>query len=143
MTGDPTAAPTPAPSVLAASPAFTILLSTDFEASRAFYGGTLGLRLLREDHHDPDHRLVYEAGEGTRLVITLSTVGTSDTQTQAAFRVPDIRLAVADLRSRGVRIMDYVAPDPVTDDGVADMHHSWAAWFFDPSGNCLAIVQPK
>ena len=49
----------------------------------------------------------------------------------------------ADLRARGVRIEEYTAPDPVTTDGVADMGHSWAAWFIDPSGNVLAIVQPK
>lgn len=131
------------PSLLAASPAYTILLSKDLEASRAFYGGTLGLPLVREDHSAADSRLVYLAGEGTRIVISGSTVGTSDTQTQCAFRVPDIRAAVTELRARGVRIMDYVAPDPVTDDGVADMHHSWAAWFIDPSGNCLAVVQAK
>jgi hypothetical protein len=28
-------------------------------------------------------------------------------------------------------------------DGVADMGHSWAAWFIDPSGNVIALVQPK
>jgi hypothetical protein len=26
---------------------------------------------------------------------------------------------------------------------VADMGHSWAAWFVDPSGKVLAVVQPK
>jgi hypothetical protein len=25
----------------------------------------------------------------------------------------------------------------------ADMGHSWAAWFVDPSRNVLAVVQPK
>jgi len=129
--------------LLGAAPAYTILLSLDLETSRHFYGEVLGLKLLREDHSDADHRLVYEAGEGTRIVISLSTVGTSDSQTQMAFRVPDVRAAVAELRSRGVKIEEYVAPDPVTDDGVADMHHSWAAWFIDPSRNCIAIVQPK
>jgi catechol 2,3-dioxygenase-like lactoylglutathione lyase family enzyme len=139
-----TASPNPPrPSVLTDAPVYTILLSLDLEASRHFYGELLGLRLLREDHSESDHRLVYAAGEGTRLVISQSTVGTSDSQTQAAFRVPDIRAAVAELRARGVKIEEYVAPDPVTDDGVADMHHSWAAWFIDPSRNCIAIVQPK
>jgi hypothetical protein len=57
--------------------------------------------------------------------------------------VPDIRAAVEDLRARGVRIEEYTAPDPVTNDGVADMGHSWAAWFIDPSSNVLAVVQPK
>ena len=75
--------------------------------------------------------------------MTLSTVGTSDTQTQMAWRVLDLPSAIADLRSRGVRIEEYTAPDPVTHDGIADMGHSWAAWFIDPSGNVLAMVQPK
>jgi hypothetical protein len=58
--------------------------------------------------------------------------------------VPDIHAAVADLRSRGVRIEAYVAPDPVTDaEGIADMGYVWAAWFIDPSGNVLAVVEPK
>ena len=133
----------PARSVLAGAPAYTILLSLDLDESRHFYGEVLGLKLLREDIDEHDARLVFEAGDGTRLVISRSTVGTSDSQTQAAFRVPDIRVAVADLRARGVKIEEYVAPDPVTTDGVADLGHSWAAWFIDPSRNCLAIVQPK
>jgi predicted enzyme related to lactoylglutathione lyase len=69
--------------------------------------------------------------------------GTSDSQTQLAWRVPDIQAALADLRARGDRIEEYVAPDPVTVNGVADMGHSWAAWFIDPSRNVLAVVQPK
>jgi hypothetical protein len=57
--------------------------------------------------------------------------------------VPDIHAAVADLRARGVHIEQYTEPDPVTVDGIADMGHSWAAWFVDPSRNVLAVVQPK
>ena len=49
----------------------------------------------------------------------------------------------ADLRARGVRIEEYEAPLPVTVDGVADMGHSWAAWFTDPSRNVLSVVQAK
>jgi len=125
--------------MLSDHPVFPILLSMDLDESRAFYGDTLGLEILRED---PD-RIVFRCGGGTQLVITESTVGTSDTQTQLAWRVPDLRLALADLRARGVRIEEYEAPDPVTVDGIADMGHSWAAWFTDPSGNVLGVVQPK
>jgi catechol 2,3-dioxygenase-like lactoylglutathione lyase family enzyme len=121
-------------------PVFPILLSTDLDAARAFYHDTLGLDILREDAGD---RIVFRCGAGTQLVVTLSTTGTSDSQTQLAWRVPDIRAAVAELRDRGVRIEDYEAPDPVTTDGIADMGHSWAAWFIDPSRNALAVVQPK
>lgn len=126
--------------VLNEYPVFPILLSRDLEASRAFYRDLLGLEIARED---PDDRIVFRTGGGTQLVVTRSTIGTRDTQTQMAWRVPDIHAAVAELRGRGVRIEEYVAPDPVTTDGIADMGDSWAAWFIDPSGNVLAVVQPK
>jgi catechol 2,3-dioxygenase-like lactoylglutathione lyase family enzyme len=126
--------------VLNDNPVFPILLSTDLDATRTFYRDLLGLDVLREDDGD---RIVFRTGGGTQLVVTASTVGTADTQTQIAWRVPDIRAAVAELRAIGVRIEAYEAPDPVTVDGVADMGHSWAAWFIDPSGNVLSVVQPK
>ena len=121
-------------------PVFPILLSTDLDATRTFYRDRLGLEIIRED---PGDRIVFRCGGGTQIAVTLSTTGTADTQTQMAWRVPDIQAALVDLRARGVRIEEYIAPDPVTTDGVADMGHSWAAWFIDPSGNVLAVVQPK
>ena len=120
-------------------PVFPILLSTDLKASRAFYEGLLGLEVARVD---PD-RIVFRCGGGTQIVVTESSVGTADSQTQMAWRVPDIHAALADLRARGVRIEEYAAPDPVTTGGIADMGHSWAAWFIDPSRNVLAVAQPK
>jgi len=126
--------------MLSDHPVFPIILSKDLTRSKAFYHDLLGLEILRED---PGDRVVFRSGGGTQLAVTLSTVGTSDTQTQLAWRVPDIHAAVAELRERGVRIEEYEAPDPVTTDGVADMGHSWAAWFIDPDRNVLAVVQPK
>ena len=126
--------------VLNDNPVFPILLSTDLDATRSFYHELLGLDIIREDDVD---RIVFRAGGGTQLVVTASTVGTNDTQTQMAWRVADIHAAVAELRARGVRIEEYEAPDPVTRDGIADMGHSWAAWFVDPSRNVLSAVQPK
>jgi catechol 2,3-dioxygenase-like lactoylglutathione lyase family enzyme len=124
-------------------PCYTILLSKDLDASREFYHGVLGLEIVREDPGpDVEPRIVFRTANG-RLILSKSTVGTSDTQTQMAWMVPDIHAAVAELRGRGVKIEDYEEPSPVTVDGVADMGYSWAAWFIDPSENCLAIVQPK
>jgi catechol 2,3-dioxygenase-like lactoylglutathione lyase family enzyme len=119
---------------------FPILLSKDLDASRAFYHGVLGLDILGDD----EERIVFRCGSGSQLSVTRSTVGTKDTQTQLAWRVPDIHAELADLRARGVRIEAYDAPDPVTDpEGIADMGYVWAAWFLDPSGNVLSVVQPK
>ena len=119
---------------------FPILLSTDLGASRAFYHDTLGLEILRQD----DERIIFRCGFGSRLALTLSTTGTSDTQTQLAWRVPDLHAALEDLRARGVRIEAYEAPDPVTDaDGIADMGYAWAAWITDPSRNVLGLIEVK
>ena len=126
--------------VLNEYPVYPILLSKDLDATRSFYCELLGLEIARED---PDDRSVFRTGGATQLVVTKSTIGTKDSQTQMAWRVADIHAAVAELRARGVRIEEYEAPDPVTTDGIADMGHSWAAWFIDPSGNVLAVVQPK
>jgi catechol 2,3-dioxygenase-like lactoylglutathione lyase family enzyme len=120
-------------------PVFPILLSTDLPASRTFYHDTLGLEIVRED----EERIVFRCGGGTQLLISRSTIGTADTQTQLVWRVPDLRAALADLRARGVRIEEYEAPGPVTVDGIADMGHSWAAWFTDPSRNVLSVIQSK
>jgi catechol 2,3-dioxygenase-like lactoylglutathione lyase family enzyme len=128
--------------VLGDHPVFPILLSTDMDASGRFYRDILGFELLREDVIDGEvDRLVFQCGHGTQVVISHSTVGTSDTQTQVAWRVPDLKAAIADLRVRGVQVEEYEAP--ATLEGVADMGHSWAAWFVDPSRNVLGIVQPK
>ena len=119
---------------------FPILLSKDLAKSLEFYHDTLGLEILRQD----EERIIFRCGSGSQLSVTLSTTGTADTQTQLAWRVPDIRAELADLRARAVRIEAYEAPDPQTDaDGVADMGFAWAAWILDPSGNALAIIQPK
>ena len=129
--------------MLADNPCYTILLSKDLDASRTFYHDVLGLDVIREDLGEGvEERIVFKTANG-RLILSKSTVGTSDTQTQMAWMVPDIRAAIDDLRSRGVRIEEYEAPDPVTTDGVADLGYSWAAWFIDPSRNVLAVVQPK
>ena len=118
---------------------FPILLSKDLTASRAFYHDTLGLDILRED----DERIIFRCGAGSQLAVTLSTTGTTDTQTQLAWRVPDLRAELADIRARGVPIQEYDVPDPKTEDGIADMGFAWAAWIIDPSRNVLGIMQPK
>jgi catechol 2,3-dioxygenase-like lactoylglutathione lyase family enzyme len=130
--------------MLSEYPITPILLSTDIEASKIFYRDTLGMELMREDVYDGVlDRMVFRTGETALFAISHSTIGTSDTQTQMVWRVPDIRAAVDELRARGVHVEEYDGPDLATDDGVADMRHSWTAWFVDPCRNVLGVVQPK
>ncbi|MEO8570303.1 MAG: hypothetical protein ABI553_01265 [Chloroflexota bacterium] len=46
---------------------------------------------------------------------------------------------MAELRGRGVTFEDYDAPR--TEDGIATIGASRAAWFKDPHGNLLAVIQ--
>jgi catechol 2,3-dioxygenase-like lactoylglutathione lyase family enzyme len=119
-------------------PVAPILLSTDLAESRVFYHGVLGLDIVRED----PGRTVYRSGDST-LIIREFTERTKDQQTQMAWLVPNVRAAVKDLRARGVHIEEYDTPGLVTVDGVADMGHSWVAWFMDPHDNVLAVAQGK
>lgn len=118
---------------------FPILLSRDLAESRTFYHDRLGLEILRDD----EERIIFRCGAGSQLAVTRSSTGTADRQTQLAWRVPDLRAELADLRARGIRIEEYEEPDPPTTDGIADMGYAWAAWIIDPHGNALAILQPK
>jgi hypothetical protein len=55
--------------------------------------------------------------------------------------VPDVRAAVADLRSRGVVFEEYDFPGLKTVDGVADLGDGSAAWFKDTEGNIVGVVE--
>jgi catechol 2,3-dioxygenase-like lactoylglutathione lyase family enzyme len=120
-------------------PISPVLLATDLAAARRFYQDLLGLEILSES----EEGIVFKSGD-TALEVSKSTVGTKDTQTQAFWRVPDIRAEVAELRARGVEIEDYDQPGLKTDeDSVADVGVAWVAYIIDPGKNALAIFQLK
>jgi len=87
--------------------------------------------------------VTFQCGGDSQLVVTKSSVGTKDEQTQAAFRVADVRAEVSDLRWRGVKIEDYDLPGLQTHDGIADIGFAWMAWFLDPAKNCVGLIQLK
>ena len=49
----------------------------------------------------------------------------------------------AELRSRGVELEHYNGPGLKTVDGVADVGFALAAWFVDPHGNSIGLLQFK
>jgi catechol 2,3-dioxygenase-like lactoylglutathione lyase family enzyme len=116
-------------------PVDVMLLSTDLAVARSFYEGKLGLELVLED----EQFLTFACGGDSRLVVTRSTVGTADEATKASWRVRDIVAEVAQLRARGVDVLDL--PDLNTVDGVADIGFAFAAWIVDPDRNSLGLLQ--
>ena len=125
--------------MLGDQPIDVMLLATDLGVAKEFYGEKVGLEVLIET----EQFLTFKAGGDSRLVVTLSTSGTSEEQTKASWRVDDIVAEVAELRSRGVDFAEYDSPDLKTVDGVADAGFALLAWFDDPSGNNIGLLQFK
>ena len=98
-------------------PIDVVPLAMDLAAAKAFYADTIGLRVLSETPGG----VTFQCDSDSQLVVTKSSVGTKDEQTQAAFRVADLRAEVSELRRRGVKIEDYNIPGLKTDDGIADI----------------------
>jgi catechol-2,3-dioxygenase len=125
--------------MLGEHPMDVVLLATDLESSKEFYAGKLGLEILDEN----EEAITYKCGGESQLVVTKSTTGTADEQTQAGWRVDDLAAELTELRSRGVAIQEYDMPGLKTVDGVADVGFALIAWIVDPHGNALGITQMK
>jgi catechol-2,3-dioxygenase len=125
--------------MLAEHPIDVMLLATDLATAKDFYGAKLGLEVLIET----DEFLTFKCGGDSRLVVTKSSEGSSEAQTKASWRVGDLAAAIADLRSRGVQVIDYDEPSLKTVDGIADVGFALTAWFTDPSGNTIGLMQFK
>jgi catechol-2,3-dioxygenase len=125
--------------MLAEHPIDVMLLATDLGTAKDFYGARIGLEVLIET----DDFVTFRCGGESRLVVTKSSEGSSEAQTKASWRVGDVAAAVADLRSRGVQVIDYDLPSLKTFDGVADVGFALTAWFTDPSGNTIGLMQFK
>jgi catechol 2,3-dioxygenase-like lactoylglutathione lyase family enzyme len=122
--------------VFAETEAFSGFAVPDLKAARAFYEGTLGLRVTEE--HD---------------LLTLHLVGNRDilvypkpdhapaNYTILNFPVDDIDAAVDGLRERGVELERYEGFDQ-DEKGIARPQDGPAiAWFTDPAGNILSVLQ--
>jgi catechol-2,3-dioxygenase len=125
--------------MLADHPIDPMILATDLTVAREFYGERIGLEVLIES----DDYLTFECGGNSRLVVTRSSAGTSESQTKASWRVTDLPAEVAELRSRGVEVEEYDQPGLKTVDGIVDVGFALAAWFVDPHGNSIGLLQFK
>ena len=123
--------------MLAAHPIDVMLLATDLNTAKDFYGHKVGLEIVLES----DQFITFRCGGDSRLVVTKSSAGSADRATKASWRVTDLAAEVADLRARGVDIDDL--PELGTIDGIADIGFAYAAWFTDPHRNAIGLLQLK
>ena len=125
--------------MLAKQPIDVMLTAPDLAAVKEFYGDRVGLDVLIES----DDFVTFRCGGDSRLVVTRTTTPSREQQTKASWRVTDVAAEVAELRTRGVAVVDYDEPGLVTVDGVADVGFALSAWFVDPGGNSIGLLQFK
>jgi predicted enzyme related to lactoylglutathione lyase len=124
--------------MLADSRAFSGFAVDDMDAAKRFYGETLGLRL----------------SDGEMGIAVLHLAGDRDTIiypkhdhepasfTILNFPVEDVEAAVDALTTRGVRFERYEGTDVETDEkGIFRGGGPLIAWFKDPAGNVLSVIQ--
>jgi len=113
----------------------TTLPTADVDRLRAWYEGVLGFTPMAIR----PNAVLYETTPGSVFAISRGSVLSSGSHTQMAFTVHDVEAEVADLKARGVVFEEYEAPP--TEGGIATIGPGRAAWFKDPDGNLLAVLQ--
>jgi catechol 2,3-dioxygenase-like lactoylglutathione lyase family enzyme len=117
------------------SRAFSGFSVNDVPAAKTFYGDTLGLQ-VSEDHGML--RLHLEGGHAT--VVYPKPDHTPATFTVLNFPVQDVERAVDALVERGVRFEHYEGMN-LDDKGIMRGQGPDIAWFKDPAGNILSVIQ--
>ena len=124
--------------MLTESKAFSGFAVPDLDEARAFYESTLGLKVTKE--HD---LLTLHLAGGRDTLIYPKPDFAPATYTILNFPVADIEATVDDLTARGVRFERY---DEFEQDekGIARASGNGGpdiAWFTDPAGNILSVIE--
>ena len=117
------------------SPAISGFSTNDIEKTRDFYAGTLGLEVT-EAH---GILTLHLSGGGSVLVYPKENHEPA-TYTALNFPVSDIERAVDRLVAAGIVLERYEGANQ-DERGIAREYGPPIAWFKDPAGNILAVVQ--
>jgi catechol 2,3-dioxygenase-like lactoylglutathione lyase family enzyme len=122
--------------MFAETKAFSGFAVPDLEQAREFYGGTLGLNVSE----DNDLLILHLAG-GRDTLVYPKPDHTPATYTILNFQVDDIDAAVDQLMRRGVQFERY--DDFGQDEKGISRGQSGPpiAWFTDPAGNILSVLE--
>jgi catechol 2,3-dioxygenase-like lactoylglutathione lyase family enzyme len=110
----------------------------DMKQARDFYEGTLGLEV---EVLDADHGVTrLHLGDGYVVLMYLSADMTPASYTMLNFEVADIDAAVDELAARGIAFERYDGFDH-DERGIVRSPGPQIAWFEDPSGNIISVLQ--
>jgi predicted enzyme related to lactoylglutathione lyase len=115
--------------------AFDAFAVDDLAQAKTFYGQTLGIP-VSEQHG----MLVLHLADGRDTRVYPKPDYTPATYTILMFQVDDIQAVVGELAERGVRFERYDGMDQ-DERGITRGGPPFAAWFTDPAGNILEMLQ--
>lgn len=123
--------------MFAKTKAFSGFAVNDLEKAKEFYGGMLGVRVSEERG-----LLTLHLAGGTDVLVYPKPDHTPASFTILNFPVDDIDKAVDELNVRGVRFerYDHIKAD---DKGISRGDGPPIAWFTDPAGNILSVLQVR
>jgi catechol 2,3-dioxygenase-like lactoylglutathione lyase family enzyme len=104
--------------------------------AREFYGDKLGLKEVNEN----DGGVTFASGD-TKLFVYEAPSGGTNQASSATWSIDDLAGVVEELKAAGVTFEHYEGMPIEWEGDIAVMGPTKAAWFKDPSGNTLALVQ--
>ena len=126
--------------MLGTSAAFASFAVDDIDAARTFYSETLGLKV--DEIPMPGGLLSITLAGGGNVMVYPKPDHTPATFTVLSFPVDDLDATVDALTAAGVEMTRYDGFDQ-DDKGIARGGPGPAiAWFTDPAGNILAVLEP-
>lgn len=118
-----------------ATKAFSSFAVHDIEKARSFYEGTLGV-----DVSENNGLLWLRVAGGSEVLVYPKADHAPASFTVLNFQVEAIDAAVDDLSSRGIRFERYEGLD-ADEKGIFRGAGPNIAWFTDPSGNILSVLE--
>jgi catechol 2,3-dioxygenase-like lactoylglutathione lyase family enzyme len=122
--------------MLAHKDAMATIAVKDTESAKKFYEGKLGLKPAPTQGPGV---LSYKSGGSTVLVYESQYAGTNKA-TAATWVVDDVEGVVRDLKGKGVSFEHYDMPETTRQGDVHVSGNTKVAWFKDPDGNILSVV---
>jgi catechol 2,3-dioxygenase-like lactoylglutathione lyase family enzyme len=123
--------------MLANSEAFSGFAAPDLAKAKQFYGETLGLNVSGQPE---DGAVTLELAGGRNVLVYIKPDHTPATYTILNFPVEDVEGTVDALAARGVEFEKY--EDFEQDEkGIFRGQGPLIAWFRDPAGNILSILE--
>lgn len=116
--------------------AFSSFSVKDLDEAKKFYGQMLGLSVS-----ESDEGLILQTKGGIDVFIYQKPDHTPATFTVLNFIVDDVDRAVDELTKLGIRFQIYDKGDLKTDDRGVFQGKPKIAWFKDPAGNFLSILE--